>query len=697
MLCSQVKQSMWSSLDFLLFCKIFYWWGLMTMKYIGRLALRFMMASFMFAVIFVMPGAIGAASLPLLLYDGEPGTGVTDPSHIGNARCMSCNNGDPCFKPSINTHTVAQIGAAAHSGAYGMALTFRSDNDVAWAWQCNSSVDTSKYTHLQFWIRGTNSFVSNGYGEDIQLSLESSGKFGLESDRVRVPANYFAGGGTPGWSLVGSGQSRITDTWQQVSVPLAAFNDATSATPKLNMKAITRCHIWPGFTADTPPGKLNPDKAITQTIHIDDAYLVDLAPTDVSNAVIFDDFESAVVAYTTTNAQGSTPLGPCAADSATVTAWEKNQTDLAPTGGVYNMKLAYDTKTCGYGLLCMGREESPYAPPGKDYIDASGANMLQIWAKVADKNRFQIHLTESDQNGGDGERWESPVYSGTNDPNIDPEEEPVAIWRKYLIPTASFAYELWTSHPGPKDNKLDLQAIKRMDIWIVAESGSSFNIKNTAYFDNIAFLGPSANSVPTSTATYTQTHTVDITSTSTSTLTPTSTATDGPSQTQTSTLTATSTFTTGPSNTQTSTLTITNTLTTTATITQTLTFTNTAIASPTPSGGLKIIKHMPYPNPVMGKSMMIYALMADVPERMNLKIYTTAGRLVRILGNIDTQDPRILSLVMEGNIARYAYNIPYDLSDGNGEDLGNGVFFYVLEAHKKNVHLKVFGKLVVLN
>ena len=76
--------------------------------------------------------------------------------------------------------------------------------------------------------------------------------------------------------------------------------------------------------------------------------------------------------------------------------------------------------------------------------------------------------------------------------------------------------------------------------------------------------------------------------------------------------------------------------------------TATAGQTATPSGILEILKHMPYHNPIVVKDngVMIYALLADVPDMLGPRIYTTAARLIRTV-YVNSRHPVILSLAAD--------------------------------------------------
>ena len=120
--------------------------------------------------------------------------------------------------------------------------------------------------------------------------------------------------------------------------------------------------------------------------------------------------------------------------------------------------------------------------------------------------------------------------------------------------------------------------------------------------------------------------------------------------------------------------------------------------TPTPSGRLKIIEHVPFPNPVLNEDKInIYLLLVDIPESLSLKIYTTAGRFIRGFDVDGISTSPDLKIVYEGPAARYAYTFNFDLTDRNADPLANGLYYYVLKATKKEVGVKVYGKFGVLH
>lgn len=227
----------------------------------------------------------------------------------------------------------------------------------------------------------------------------------------------------------------------------------------------------------------------------------------------------------------------------------------------------------------------------------------------------------------------------------------------------------------------------------------------------------------TSTPTYTRTMTY--TPTMTSTPAPTSTATLTPAPpTQTSTITLTSSQTctvsqtytatetgTPVTGTPTSTSTASGTPTFTSTITPTqLPFTATPLSSSTPTTtftptftptaymSLSIIKLLTYPNPVKNQnSLNFYINLSDIPDRIDIKVYTTAARLIRVMNSAQTKAPNGVTLVEDiYNECTFAYSIPYDLTDWEGNWLADGMYYFVVEARKSDTTVRGIGRFTIL-
>ncbi len=203
-------------------------------------------------------------------------------------------------------------------------------------------------------------------------------------------------------------------------------------------------------------------------------------------------------------------------------------------------------------------------------------------------------------------------------------------------------------------------------------------------------------STPTVTSTFTQTLTPSTTYTNTQTFTISQTPT--PSATKTATLTFSQTVTSSQTLTSSTTATITNTLSASCTPTQTGTVTLTSTLTPTPSDILQIVEHCPYPNPVKySKQIMLYMRMTDVPDNLTVRIYTLSIRMVRSIYLTDLNGSSNLQGVINNGIAQYAYTLPLDLKDGQGNALSNGVYYYWVEAKKGSVDYRVMGKFVILH
>jgi len=88
-----------------------------------------------------------------------------------------------------------------------------------------------------------------------------------------------------------------------------------------------------------------------------------------------------------------------------------------------------------------------------------------------------------------------------------------------------------------------------------------------------------------------------------------------------------------------------------------------------------------YPNPVDGDLTTFYFLVGDHADRYRVDIYTIAGRHVRTI---------------EGGYASGVQTFPWDLTDGDGRRLANGVYFYVMSVSLGERTEKRTGKLAIL-
>ena len=99
---------------------------------------------------------------------------------------------------------------------------------------------------------------------------------------------------------------------------------------------------------------------------------------------------------------------------------------------------------------------------------------------------------------------------------------------------------------------------------------------------------------------------------------------------------------------------------------------------------LKILGN--YPNPFKDQTVLAYELMAPAAD-ISLKIYTVSGRLVRQFGLLDfVDDPDPLE-------PGY-HEQTWDGTDGNGEDVANGVYYFKFSAKGEKKTIEKIGKIV---
>ncbi|NOY77627.1 MAG: hypothetical protein GXO76_07145 [Calditrichaeota bacterium] len=93
-----------------------------------------------------------------------------------------------------------------------------------------------------------------------------------------------------------------------------------------------------------------------------------------------------------------------------------------------------------------------------------------------------------------------------------------------------------------------------------------------------------------------------------------------------------------------------------------------------------------YPNPFKKQTVFAYELSAPATA-VSLKIYTVSGRLIRRFGVLDfTDDPDPLE-------PGY-HEQTWDGTDGNGEDVANGVYYFKFTAKSETKTIKKTGKIV---
>ncbi|MCZ7613528.1 MAG: T9SS type A sorting domain-containing protein [Ignavibacteriaceae bacterium] len=81
------------------------------------------------------------------------------------------------------------------------------------------------------------------------------------------------------------------------------------------------------------------------------------------------------------------------------------------------------------------------------------------------------------------------------------------------------------------------------------------------------------------------------------------------------------------------------------------------------SNETKILNVYNYPNPTSGETHFTFKL-TQIPEEINIKIFTIAGRLVR-------------EIKLSSSELKYDFNkIYWDGRDEDGDILGNGIYLY---------------------
>jgi len=224
---------------------------------------------------------------------------------------------------------------------------------------------------------------------------------------------------------------------------------------------------------------------------------------------LFDDFETGTLANPDTSESGG-------GSTATLT----NSTADYYDGG-RSMRVA--TTGTGWALITI---DSPY-DGGLGYRNFTGATALTFYIKAPTGTNYFIQLTESNSNGGDGER-----FSNRGNPLIAN-----GTWQLVTITLSNLTRDQYT--PAYGDNVLDKQAIQSF-VMQFDNPGTK-----TIYVDRVMFTGSFPTATPTFSNTNTRTpaQTYTFTNTATYTRTPTQTNTVNPLWTHTFTSTATSTHT----------------------------------------------------------------------------------------------------------------------------------------------------------
>ncbi|HPI27379.1 MAG TPA: FlgD immunoglobulin-like domain containing protein, partial [Candidatus Marinimicrobia bacterium] len=101
---------------------------------------------------------------------------------------------------------------------------------------------------------------------------------------------------------------------------------------------------------------------------------------------------------------------------------------------------------------------------------------------------------------------------------------------------------------------------------------------------------------------------------------------------------------------------------------------------------LKLIDYGNYPNPFRNRTTFIYELTQRV-NSLKIKIYTTSGRLVRVL---DSEN--VFESGLDLNEGGY-HEVVWDGLDADGNFVANGIYFYKISAKSGNKTVTKTGKL----
>jgi hypothetical protein len=100
------------------------------------------------------------------------------------------------------------------------------------------------------------------------------------------------------------------------------------------------------------------------------------------------------------------------------------------------------------------------------------------------------------------------------------------------------------------------------------------------------------------------------------------------------------------------------------------------------SNTLKLDKVVNFPNPMQLDTKFTYYLLNDDPAEVSIKIYTVAGRLIKVIDSASNQ---------------IGYNESYwDGSDEFGDEIANGVYFYKIIARTGSEKTEVIERLVMM-
>jgi hypothetical protein len=115
---------------------------------------------------------------------------------------------------------------------------------------------------------------------------------------------------------------------------------------------------------------------------------------------------------------------------------------------------------CGFG------SGSTYGP----YVDASGRNVVSVWAKCPANVTFYVFINESGANGADGEFWNSPQQTGSGE------------WQEYVIPFDELFRNIYS---GVQDGNYNFDTSGLGTVG--AQIGGAQN-KGEMYVDDIYFV-----------------------------------------------------------------------------------------------------------------------------------------------------------------------------------------------------------------
>jgi flagellar hook assembly protein FlgD len=102
----------------------------------------------------------------------------------------------------------------------------------------------------------------------------------------------------------------------------------------------------------------------------------------------------------------------------------------------------------------------------------------------------------------------------------------------------------------------------------------------------------------------------------------------------------------------------------------------------TVSPELRILQLFAFPNPFAAVTQLTFVLAgSDQPERTRIRIFTVAGRRIRLID-------------LQGSAARIGVNrVPWDGRDDDGDLIANGVYFCQVEVLSGGKTVTAIGKL----